>query len=142
MTFTAEHSLVTTATPEQLWARWTDERYWGEDDPGVEWARFDAAPATGVTGRVKNHGTPAQRFVFTDVRTHQRMDFAIRLPFATLSITHQMAPENAGLRSTHGIVIEGPLSGIYGALVGRKLAGELPEVVRKVVDGALTLPAH
>ncbi|MCL8014940.1 hypothetical protein [Streptomyces sp. AS02] len=139
MTWSRHHTLVTTATPEQLWARWTTAEYWASDDPAVEWAAFDAPAATGVTGRVKNTGSPAQKFRFTDVRTHERMDFEIRLPFASLSVTHAMEVTGPGVASTHGIVIEGPLSGFYGAVLGARLAAGLPDVVRRVVDGALTL---
>jgi hypothetical protein len=139
MTWSRHHTLVTTATPEQLWKRWTIADYWPMDDPAVQWVSFDGPAATGVTGRIKNAGSPAQKFTFTDVRTYERMDFEIRLPFAQLSITHAMERTGAGLSSTHGIVIDGPLSGLYGAILGGRLATALPEVVRSVADGALAL---
>jgi hypothetical protein len=139
MTWARQCTLLTTATPEQLWARWTTPEYWPADDPAVQWVVFDAPAATGATGKVKNAGSPAQRFRFTDVRVHDRMDLEIRLPLATLSITHAMQQTTAGLQITHGIVLEGPLAAVYGAALGRGLAAALPDVVRRVADGALTL---
>ena len=139
MTWSTHSTLVTTATPDRLWARWTGPEYWPADDPAVQWVAFDAPAATGVTGRVKNVGSPAQRFTFTDVRVNERMDLQIRLPLAQLSITHAMRETAAGTQATHGIVLDGPLAPLYAALIGRKLAASLPEVVRRVVDGALSL---
>jgi hypothetical protein len=139
MTWSRHCTLVTTATAEQLWARWTTPEYWPADDPAVQWVSFDAPVATGTTGRVKNNGSPAQRFRFTDVRVHQRMDLEIRLPLARLSITHALRETPAGLALTHGVELNGPLAGCYGLLLGRGLADELPAVVRRVADGVLSL---
>jgi hypothetical protein len=132
-----EHTQITTATPAQLWARWTDAAAWAEDDPGVEWARFDGEPALGSTGRVKNHGTPAQRFTFTAWEPEHRMDCTIRLPLAALTITHTMKQTSRGLAATHGIRLSGPLHGLYGMLIGKQLAAGLPEVVGLVLAGAV-----
>lgn len=139
MTWSASHSILTTVSEEQLWRRWTGASYWAMDDPNVEWARFEADPVNGTVGRLKNHGTPAQRFVFTDVRPYRRMDFAIALPLGRLSITHEISPIDGGLRATHGVVIEGPLERLYGQLVGRGIAEGLPQVVQRVIDGALDI---
>lgn len=136
-TWSRSYTLHTTATPAQVWARWTDASTWAEDDPGVVWAAFDDAPRTGTGGRVKNPGTPAQRFEFTAVEHERRMDFVLRLPLARLSVEHLMEQEYAGLAVTHGVRIEGPLAPVYGVLVGRSLAAGLPEVVRTVVAAAL-----
>ena len=138
--WTRDYTVHTTATPAQIWSRWADAATWAQDDPGVAWAVFDATPRTGVGGRVKNHGSPAQRFVFTAVERERQMDFTIRLPLAHLSITHVMAQAPAGLAVTHGIRIEGPLARFDGVLVGRPLARALPGVVRTVVAAALDAP--
>lgn len=139
MTWSRSHSVLTTASDDQIWRRWTDPTSWALDDPSVEWARFDADPAPGTVGRLKNHGLPSQKFVFTDVRRNRRMDFAIALPWGRLSITHEFVPIDDALRVTHGVVIDGALTPLYVQLIGRGIASGLPEVVRRVVDGALSV---
>jgi len=136
-----EYTVHTTATPAQIWSRWLDAATWGQDDPGVVWAVFDDTPRTGTGGRVKNHGSPAQRFVFTAVEHERQMDFAIQLPLARLTIAHLMEPQSAGLAVTHGIRFDGPLARVYGTVIGRSLAAALPDVVRTVVAAALDTPA-
>ncbi|WP_447646625.1 SRPBCC family protein [Nocardioides zeae] len=137
MTWTRRHSQLTTATTAQVWDRWTDPTTWQVDDPGVAWAQFDPAVREGATGTVKNHGTPPQRITFTRVEHERAMDFAIRLPLATLTVTHDVEPDGERTRLTHGVTIDGPLHRVYAMLVGRKLARGLPAVVRTVAAGAL-----
>lgn len=137
MTWSRNHSQLTTATPAQLWERWTDIRSWQLDDPGVDWAQIDGPPAVGIKGVVKNHGSPAQKIEFTRVEHERAMDFVIRLPLATLTITHDMEPVAEGTRTTHGVVIDGPLHRLYALAIGGTLARGLPAVVRNVTAGAL-----
>ncbi|EXG80521.1 SRPBCC family protein [Cryptosporangium arvum] len=137
MTWSHRHSELTTATPAQLWTRWTTAGSWRIDDPGVEWARFDGAVVEGATGVVKTHGAPARTIEFTRVEPGRAMDFTIRLPLATLAITHDMEPAAGGTRTTHGVVLDGPLHRVYALLLGGTLARGLPTVVRNVTAGAL-----
>ncbi|TQS45060.1 SRPBCC family protein [Cryptosporangium phraense] len=137
MTWSRRHSQLTTATAAQLWERWTDLDSWPIDDPDVEWAQVGRAVAPGAIGTVKNHGTPAQKIEFTRVERERAMDFVIRLPLATLTITHDLEPAAGGIRVTHGVVLDGPLHQLYARVVGVKLARGLPVVVRNVTAGAL-----
>lgn len=139
MSWTRSHTQLTTATTDQLWRRWINIDYWQLDDPDVEWARADGAPAQGITGVIKSHGAPAQKFVFTRVVPQRQMNFLFKLPLATMEITHDMRPADEGVATTHGVVIEGPLAPVYGFLVGRKIAAGLPGVVRRVTAGALEI---
>lgn len=139
MPWARRHSQLTTATPAQVWARWTDADCWHLDDPGVEWAQIDGPVREGTTGVVKNHGLPLQRFRFTRVAHERAMDFVIRLPLGTLTLTHDLEVLPEGTRVTHGVVLDGPAHPLHAAAVGAKLARGLPLVVRRVTAGALTL---
>ena len=137
MTWSRHHSELTTATAAQLWERWTNVECWQIDDPGVAWAQIDGPLMVGATGVVKDHGAPPQKIEFSRVEHERAMDFVIRLPLATLSITHDMEPVGECMRTTHGVVFDGPLHRVYAALLGGKLARGLPTVVRNVTAGAL-----
>lgn len=137
MTWTRTHTQLTSATEEQLWRRWTTAAYWPQDDPGVQWVRFDGEVRDGTTGTLKSHGAPASKLTFTRVVERKYMDFEIRLPLATMTITHTMEPVGDALACTHGVTISGPLTPVYARLVGRKLAAGLPDVVGQVTRAAL-----
>lgn len=137
MTWHREYTQLTTATPEAVWKRWTTPTDWEVDDPDLRSAEFATPPRVSAVGRVTNHGTPTQRFTFTELRPLRSMDFSIALPGATLSFPHHMRPTPQGLSVTHGVRLEGPLSGLYGLIVGRGIARGLPTVVRLVTGNAV-----
>ncbi|MER7556382.1 hypothetical protein ABTZ46_05540 [Nocardioides sp. NPDC126508] len=141
-TWVHEHTEITTATPAQVWSRWAVAPTWAVDDPSVEWALFDGEPANGTTGKMKSPGSPAQKFTFTCVEPLHRFDFEFTLPLGTLAITHlveERGKDNYAV--THGVRVAGPLSGIYTALVGRRIAAGFPEVVNTVLNAALAKAA-
>ncbi|MFH5207124.1 SRPBCC family protein [Antrihabitans sp. NCIMB 15449] len=136
MAWNYEYGVVTSASPEAVYNRWTTMATWSEDDPDLTWARVDGPVAVGATGKVKTSG-PAQRFTFTELEPNVAMNFAIRLPLAVLSFPHRIETVADGVRVTHGVHIDGPLAPLFGVAVGRKIARGLPTVVGLVVDGAL-----
>lgn len=137
MTWRRSYTHLTTATAEAVWKRWTTPEDWVVDDPDLREAVFSTPPRVGGTGRVVNHGAPAQRFAFTDLQPGVAMNFRIGLPGATLSFPHRMSKTPNGLSVTHGVEITGPLSAVFGLFVGRRIAAGLPAVVRAVTTNAL-----
>ncbi|WP_144830208.1 hypothetical protein [Microbacterium sp. BH-3-3-3] len=137
MTWRREYTHLTTASAEAVWKRWTTPADWAVDDPDLREAVFAVPPRVGSTGRVLNHGTPAQRFTFTELQPGVAMNFRIGLPGAVLSFPHRMRQTPNGLSVTHAVEISGPLAGVFGPLVGRKIAAGLPAVVRLVTTNAL-----
>jgi hypothetical protein len=55
-----------------------------------------------------------------------------------LTFPHSMRSSALGLEVTHAVSFEGPLSAVYGRLIGRKLAQGRPEVVGLVTGNALS----
>ncbi|TCJ28354.1 polyketide cyclase/dehydrase and lipid transport [Nocardioides jejuensis] len=141
-TWEHKHTEITTATPAQVWSRWAVATTWAIDDPSVEWALFDGEPCNGSTGKLKSPGSPAQKFTFTCVEPLRRFDFAFNLPLGTVSITHLVEEQGKGNYAvTHGVRVEGPLSRVYTALLGRKIAAGFPDVVNAVLNAALVSAA-
>jgi hypothetical protein len=140
MEWSRSYSVVTTATPEAVYHRWTDIATWAEDDGDLDWVRVDGPVRVGATGRVKTGG-PVQRITFTELTPGRAMNFEIRLPGATLSFPHSVEQLAEGIRVTHGVRFSGPLAGLFGFVAGRKIALGLPLVVRTVVDRALAAEA-
>ncbi|MFC9787020.1 SRPBCC family protein [Rhodococcus sp. NPDC127528] len=130
------YSVVTAASAESVYRRWTDIGTWAEDDADLDWVRVDGPVRVGATGKVKTGG-PAQRITFTELTPGRAMNFEIGLPGATLSFPHAIEQLAEGIRVTHGVRFSGPLASLFGFVAGRKIAMGLPLVVRTVVDRAL-----
>lgn len=136
MNWYRSYSVVTAASAEAIYRRWTDIETWAQDDADLEWVKVDGPVRVGATGKVKTGGQ-AKRITFTELVPSEAMDFAIKLPLATLSFPHSIEPLAEGIRVTHGVRFQGPLAGVLGFVVGRKIAQALPLVVRTVADRAL-----
>lgn len=142
MTWSTQSTRETTATPQAVWDRWTTASAWSQDDPGCRWATLELPVTSGSKGQVKTTG-PAQKIVFTEVVALERMTFAIRLPGAMMTLPHTMAPGTTPgtLSVTHRIEISGPLAPLFGLVIGRGLARQLPAVVRLVTENAVLASA-
>jgi hypothetical protein len=137
MVFQRQHSIVTTASAEAIWRRWTTVELWPEDDPDCRWARLDGDYVVGAKGQVKTSG-PAARFTVTQAEPQRAMCFEIHLPGAVMSFPHTAEPVAQGIRLTHGLTITGPLEPFWSRLIGRGVAAGLPEVVALVANNALS----
>ncbi|MCW2599689.1 MAG: hypothetical protein JWM02_1518 [Frankiales bacterium] len=142
MTWSTESTCETTATAQAVWDRWTTASSWSEDDASCQWATLEEPLKVGSKGKVRTTG-PAQNFTFTEVVPLKKMTFTISLPLAVLAFPHTLGAGSSPstVRVTHGIVITGPLAPVFGFLVGRKLARELPRVVRLVTEHAVLAEA-
>jgi hypothetical protein len=47
---TFSHTQATTASPEKVWAHWTDVKSWPKEDANLEWSRLEGA--FGVGGKI------------------------------------------------------------------------------------------
>ncbi len=128
--WTFEHTMTTTASPAELWARYAEPAMWPQWDQDLASVRMDAAMAVGARGTLKPKKGPATPFTFTDVTPNVGFTDVSRLPLAQLTFTHLIEPVPSGSRFTHGVTITGPLSRFFGRLIGRKLAAGVPEAMR------------
>jgi len=127
-----EHTLETDASPERIWERWTRPENWAADDPDVAWARLDGPPAFGVTGAVKPRRGPATKFTVMEVQPPFGFTTETRLPLARLIFEHALGATAAGVRFTHRVRIIGPLSPLFGRLIGHKIVATLPLVMENI----------
>jgi hypothetical protein len=126
------HSLQTTASPEKIWKIWTDVKNWKNWDFGLKDAQikgnFDQ-DAEGVISIGKGSRTP---FKVTTYKPNFTYTFTSRLPFAKLHVRRLIGYHNQKSIITHEIFIEGPLSGFWWQMLGRKYIKLLPRVIEKV----------
>ena len=129
-----EHSTEVDAPGEAVWSVWTDVPGWPRF-LGMRWARLEGDFAVGARGRIKpSHGPPSN---FEIVALEPGRFYATRasMPGANLRFEHFVEPGAAGgTRVTERQTIDGPLSGVYGRLLGRQMVSELPGSLEKLAD--------
>ena len=135
--WSAEHTVHSPSAPEALWPLLADPRRWPEWDTGVERASLDGGLAAGARGSLKPRGAPTSRFVVTEVEPGRRLTDVTRLSLARMTFEHEWAPSpGGGTTLTHRVIIAGPLAGLFGRLIGARIARELPETMARLAAAA------
>ncbi len=135
-----EHTEPTSATAEQLWAHYADPTSWPSWDHETAWVRVDGPMAVGTTGMLKPVNGPRVKFSFVEVHPLVGFTDVSRLPLARLTFAHRIEPVGGLNRITHTATVTGPLSALFGRVIGRKIAAGLPTAMRALVQLAEATP--
>lgn len=137
-----EHTESTAATPEQIWAYYADPESAPSWDPLVAKIEINGPFATGTTGT--NTSTTGQRvkFILSEVTPYSSYTEVNPLPLAQLSWTHRITPTSTGCTFTHGVILSGPLSGLYALLLGRSFKQGMPVASRNLARRAEQEQSH
>jgi hypothetical protein len=128
----AEHTLETTAAPEQVWQRVEEVNTWPEWDTELAWARLPGAFSTGAQGTMKAVGEGERSFLLASVVARKSFIALMRLPLAKVRHIHSQEASVIGTRMTHRIEIDGPLSWLYGWSRGRRIRDGLAPSMRRL----------
>ena len=128
----AQHTLETTALPQNIWARWANPSTYPEWDEAVEWAKLNGEFKVGTTGELKTKASGPMAFTITDLEEGRAFSDLTRLSLARLRFHHQLEMTGMGTRLTHRIEVEGPLAWVWGMVLGSKMQAALPIAMRKL----------
>ena len=135
-----EHTMTTSATPDQLWARYAEPATWPEWDHEIAAVTVQGPVAVGTRGRLKPVKGPAVSFNFTEVTPRIGFTDVSRLPLARLTLAHHIEPTTAGSRFTHRVTISGPLAPLFTRVIGRSIAASLPTAMQALATLAEAAP--
>jgi uncharacterized protein YndB with AHSA1/START domain len=106
-TFRATHTQQTKATPEQIWALWSDVDNWPDWDLGLEACRLQGPFAVGNRFTLRPRGSHEDITAELQVVVpNRRFSDATVLPFGTLQALHEIDTDSGETRVTHTIIAE------------------------------------
>jgi len=119
-----ENAIEIDAPIERLWDLTLDVESWPDHTPTMtSIERLDDEPlAVGSAVRIKQ---PAQRervWTVTELEPGRLFAWSARTMGTTMTATHAINPNGAGTTQTLSVDIEGRLSRVVGALIGRPIA--------------------
>ncbi|MHB1533976.1 MAG: SRPBCC family protein [Acidimicrobiales bacterium] len=114
------------ATPEQLWAVWSDVDRWAEWDPHEHDARLDDAFATGSRGWSKPVGAPAGAFELVEVEAPRRWTSRAALPGRNPTFEHQLTATPEGADVTIRATATEPLAAVVRLIWARRMRRDAP----------------
>ncbi len=131
------------ATPDHVFALWSDPAGWPHWDPDLESATLNGPFETGSTGVVKAQGAPQSRIRLTSVDPGSSFVAEASLPGARMVFSHRVVHSSGGSTATHSVTFAGPLSRLYALLIGRRIQRTLPATMDglKVAAEAASLKA-
>jgi hypothetical protein len=133
-----DYTVETTAPPEKIWGAWTDVERWPEWDTELDSATLHGSFALGTKGRVKSRRGPAARFSISELIPGESYTLTARLPLCELKVRRRpIRNDCSGAFFTHVVLFVGPLSFVFGNLLGRRHREALPVVMenlRKIAE--------
>lgn len=125
------HTQQTTATPDAIWARWSDPASWGEWDKGLKQADLTGRFEVGATGTIVPLKGPKASFVIESVNPGVSYTFATSMPAATLRVERELLN---GTTTTfrHTVWFDGPMAWLFSRLYGKQFRAALPPTMREL----------
>jgi uncharacterized protein YndB with AHSA1/START domain len=118
--FEADHSAGSSSPPSAIWARWIDPARWPDWDPRVQDATADGDLAEGTGLRVKLRKGGTTRHQVTELEPNRRLVTEYRLPGARVGHDRTVEQRGQGSLVTHRLYVDGPLSGLWAMMLGRR----------------------
>ena len=130
MTFEHSESTTTTATPEAVWALWSDVATWEQWDPAVEAVALDGAFAEGTAGTITLRDGIEAPFTLEVVTSAARYLDQLTMGDLVIRIDHVLRAMPGGTEITVSTTIEGPGADDIGPMVTADAPVALAALVR------------
>jgi uncharacterized protein YndB with AHSA1/START domain len=118
--FETTHSQSTSAPASAVWARWANPGRWPEWDDRVRTAEADGELAEGVGIRVRLRKGGTTRHEVTALEAGRRLVTEYKLPGARVGHERIVEQRGPGSELSHRLYVDGPLSGIWAVMLGRR----------------------
>lgn len=126
------HTVETTASPDVIWAFWTDTDTWPSWDTELESARLDGSFALDRVGELVSDGRTST-FWISEWQPTDRYAFSTRLPAGKLVVTRWLERlPDGGTRFTHDVQFRGLGGVLLSPLLGKRFKAALPGVMERL----------
>ncbi|MEM9078499.1 MAG: SRPBCC family protein [Bacteroidota bacterium] len=122
----------TSATPEKIWAIWTDVPNWKMWDSGLKDATLDGTFELKTKGKIISLEGRTSRFKITAYIPGKSYTFRTRLPLGALNLKRYLKVKQGVTFFTHEVWFTGLAGGIFAKRFGPEFRSLLPEVMEKI----------
>ncbi|WP_310418083.1 SRPBCC family protein [Chamaesiphon sp. OTE_8_metabat_110] len=126
------HTLKTSASPEKIWAIWTDVEHWSAWDTELSDARLEGAFVLGSVGKLTPKAGRVSPFIISQLNAGNSYTFTLKLPLCKLNVYRHLYSQSDGTYFTHEVSFQGLLAFLFGLLLGRRFRIVLPSVMENI----------
>lgn len=125
------YEVTTTASPDRVWALWTDVSTWKTWDKGLKDAELAAPMALNSKGKVIPNSGPSASFKVTEFEPNRSYTFVTNLPLAKLTVRRTIVGTSP-TRFRHDVSFSGVLAGTFAKRFGPGFREALPPTMRGI----------
>ncbi len=126
------YTLKTSASPEQIWAIWTDVPNWSEWDTELSNSNLDGAFDLGAIGKLKPKSGPTSPFKISQFDAGKSYTLTMKLPLSRLNVYRYLHVQSDGTYFTHEVSFQGFFAFLFGILLGRRFRMKLPGIMENI----------
>ena len=126
------YSLETSASPEIIWAIWTDVSNWKNWDTGLKDASMKEDFQLSSKGIIISLENRKSKFKVVEFIEGQSYTIKTKLPLGSLYVKRFLTQENGKTMFTHEVWFKGLTKGIFAKAFGAKFRKLLPDVLRNI----------
>jgi Polyketide cyclase / dehydrase and lipid transport len=124
-----EEKIVIEATPDEVFAVYSDVSNWNVWDPDTKSSSINGAFETGAKGRITPAKGQAINLVFSSVIKNKSFTCEGGVPFFKMVFEHELNRQGAGTVAIHRVTMTGALTFLIGRMVREQLKVGLPKTM-------------
>jgi hypothetical protein len=122
-------SVQIAASSMTVYELYTAVSSWPTWDPEVERSSIAGPFAPGTAGILKPKGGPESKIELIEVTAGKSFTVRCKLPLCEMSFSHQLTQTGSYTTATHSVLFTGPLSAVFGLLIGSGIKKTLPKTM-------------
>ncbi|MBD2511953.1 SRPBCC family protein [Nostoc muscorum FACHB-395] len=126
------NTVTTFATPEKIWAIWTDVDNWSVWDTELCDSYLESPFKLGAIGKLTPKTGTTSKFTISQFSPGKSYTFTIQLPFCKLNVHRYLSIYADSTSFTHEVSFKGALAFLFGWLLGKKFKKVLPRVMENI----------
>lgn len=129
-----EHSVETTAGPQELWRHWSDMAAWPQWNAGIEKIEIDGPFAVGSTFTMTPPGDDPVTMRLVEIVPGELFTDEMDAGDFRVTTVHRLEPLAGGrTKVVYRTEISGPAAAELGPKLGPAITGDFPEVLAALV---------
>ena len=134
---TYARSRVTKATPERVWAIWSDVSTWKDWNSNVASMEIQGPFRKGTSLVMHTRAGRTHQMELTEVEAGRSFDLKTAvIPGTNFTFVCGVKPADGGSEISQGIRVGGPLGALFGPLIGDRVASTFTELLDGLAGAA------